>query len=33
MDEGIDINNENFWQKGFDLVNEKITELITIKRP
>ncbi len=32
MDEGIDINNENFWQKGFDLVNEKITELITIKR-
>lgn len=33
MDEGIDINDENFWQKGFDLVNEKITELITIKRP
>jgi oligoendopeptidase F len=31
MDEGIDINDENFWQKGFDFVNEKITELITIK--
>ncbi|MER5174366.1 MAG: M3 family oligoendopeptidase [Candidatus Nitrosocosmicus sp.] len=31
MDEGIDITKESFWQKGFDLVNEKITELITIK--
>jgi oligoendopeptidase F len=32
LDEDIDINNESFWQKGFDLVNEKITELITIKK-
>ena len=31
MDEGIDITNEKFWQKGFDLVNERITELVTIK--
>ena len=31
IDEGIDISNENFWQKGFDLVNQKITELTTLK--
>ena len=30
FDEGIDITKESFWQKGFDLVNEKITELKTI---
>jgi len=30
MDEGIDITKESFWQKGFDLVNEKITELKSI---
>lgn len=31
MEEGIDITNEDFWQKGFDLVNQKITDLISIK--
>jgi oligoendopeptidase F len=31
IDENIDITKESFWQKGFDLVNEKITELNTIK--
>jgi oligoendopeptidase F len=30
MEEGIDITKESFWQKGFDLVNDKITKLITI---
>ncbi len=31
MDEGIDITKESFWQKGFDLVNDKIAELRSIK--
>ena len=31
MDEGIDISSESFWQKGFDLVNQKIIELNTLK--
>ncbi|MGN6349592.1 MAG: M3 family oligoendopeptidase [Candidatus Nitrosocosmicus sp.] len=31
MEEGIDITNEDFWQKGFDLVNQKIKDLISIK--
>ena len=31
MDEGIDITKESFWQKGFDLVNDKISELRMIK--
>ncbi|MGN6560328.1 MAG: M3 family oligoendopeptidase [Candidatus Nitrosocosmicus sp.] len=31
MEEGIDITNEDFWQKGFDLVNQKIADLISIK--
>jgi oligoendopeptidase F len=31
IDEGIDITKEDFWQKGFDLVNQKITELISLK--
>ena len=31
MEEGIDITDEGFWQKGFDLVNQKITDLISIK--
>ncbi|MGN6350695.1 MAG: M3 family oligoendopeptidase [Candidatus Nitrosocosmicus sp.] len=31
MEEGIDITKEDFWQKGFDLVNQKITDLISIK--
>jgi oligoendopeptidase F len=31
MDEGIDITKESFWQKGFDLVNDKISELRSIK--
>ncbi len=30
IDEGIDITKESFWQKGFDLVNEKISELKAI---
>jgi oligoendopeptidase F len=30
MDEGIDITKESFWQKGFDLVNDKIAKLKTI---
>lgn len=31
LKEGIDITKEDFWQKGFDLVNEKINELRNIK--
>ena len=31
-DEGIDLTKEEFWQKGFDLINEKIIELINIKK-
>ena len=31
MDEGVDIIKESFWQKGFDLVNDKIAELRSIK--
>ncbi len=31
-DEGIDLTKEEFWQKGFDLINEKIIELISIKK-
>ncbi len=30
-DEGIDITSEAFWQKGFDLVNEKINQLRELK--
>jgi len=30
IDEGMDITKESFWQKGFDLVNEKISELKAI---
>jgi oligoendopeptidase F len=30
MEEGIDITKESFWQKGFDLVNDKISNLKTI---
>ncbi len=31
LDEGIDISKEDFWQRGFDLVSDKINELIKIK--
>ncbi len=31
IDEGIDITSETFWQKGFDLVNEKINHLRELK--
>lgn len=30
-DEGIDITTESFWQKGFDLISERIEELKSIK--
>lgn len=30
-EEGIDISVESFWQKGFDLINEKISDLKDIK--
>jgi len=32
MEEGIDLTKEEFWQKGFDLINDKIIELINIKK-
>ena len=31
LNEGIDISKEEFWQKGFDLVNDKISEMNKIK--
>ena len=31
LNEGIDISKEDFWQKGFNLVNDKINELNKIK--
>ncbi len=32
MEEGIDLTKEEFWQKGFDLINDKMIELINIKK-
>ena len=31
LNEGIDISKEDFWQRGFNLVSDKINELINIK--